>query len=66
MGLPKAEIARHLRRHRSTIYRALDRNSNAPGHRPDGADRLAWALKVDVRSRDDDLPLTCLGRFPPA
>ncbi|HSF94821.1 MAG TPA: helix-turn-helix domain-containing protein, partial [Thermohalobaculum sp.] len=46
IGLPKSEMARRLGRHRSTIYRELERNSNVAGDRPDGADRLAWARKL--------------------
>jgi len=43
MGLSRAEMARRLGRHRSTIHRELDRNSNVTGYRPDGAHRLSWA-----------------------
>jgi len=46
MGLPKAEMARRLGRHRSTIHRELERNRNADGYRPNGAERLAWARKL--------------------
>lgn len=46
MGLPKAEIARRLCRHRSTIDRELRRNGAADGYRPDSADRRAWARKI--------------------
>jgi len=46
MGLPMAEIARRLGRHRGTIHRELERNRNADGYRPDSADRRAWARKL--------------------
>lgn len=59
IGLPKTEMARRLGRHRSTIHRELDRNSNVPGYRPDGADRLAWARKLR-RSRIERSTRLCL------
>src|SRR5687768_9907690 len=37
----KAEIAALMNRHRSTIYRELNRNSNAWGYRPEAAQRLS-------------------------
>jgi IS30 family transposase len=46
MGLSKAEMARRLDRHRSTIDRELGRNSNVDGYRPDSAERRAWARKL--------------------
>ena len=46
MGLSKAEIARRLDRHRSTIDRELRRNSNVGDYRPDSAERRAWARKL--------------------
>jgi IS30 family transposase len=46
MGLPKAEIARRLGRHRSTIDRELRRNRCMDGYRPDSADRRSWARKL--------------------
>jgi len=46
MGLSKAEIARRLERHRSSIDRELRRNRNVDGYRPDSADRRAWARKL--------------------
>jgi transposase, IS30 family len=46
MGVGKSEIARRLRRHRSTIDRELRRNRCADGYRPDGAGRRAWARKL--------------------
>ncbi len=46
MGLPKAEIARRLGRHRSTIDRELRRNRCVGNYRPDSADRRAWARKL--------------------
>jgi transposase, IS30 family len=39
--MPKAEIARLLNRHRSTIYRELDRNGDALGYQSDRAEWLA-------------------------
>ena len=37
----KAEMARLMNRHRSTIYRELDRNCDPLGYHPDRADWLA-------------------------
>jgi len=45
-GLSKTEMARRLGRHRATIHREFERNSNVSGYRPDGAARLARARKL--------------------
>ena len=45
MGQSIKEIAERLGRHRSTLYRELNRNSDAEGYLPSKADRLAKARK---------------------
>ena len=50
MELPKTEIARRLGRHRSTVDRELERNSNVDVYRPDTADRRAWARRFRARA----------------
>jgi IS30 family transposase len=71
MGLPKAEMARRLGRHRSTIHRELERNRNADGYRPNGAERLAWARKLrgsqierSIRLRDHVADRLAMGWSP--
>lgn len=48
-GRPKREIARLTGRHRSTIYRELDRNAGRRGYRPRQAQRLAEARRQACR-----------------
>jgi IS30 family transposase len=58
-GRSKLEIGRLMGRHRSTIYRELNRNKGARGYRPQQAQRLAearrWPCHCRAKLEDPDV-----------
>lgn len=49
-GLPEAQIARNLGRHKSTINREILRNTGFRGYRPKQADHLATVRSEGCRN----------------
>ena len=53
MGMGVSAIARRLGRHRSTVYREIERNRCVGGYRPDSADNRAahaWLARLARRA----------------
>ena len=58
MNMPKREIAARLKKHRSTIYRELARNTGAWGYLPDEAQQRTDIRRwVNHRVRKMDEPV---------